>query len=53
MDHIYKNIEKYNPNQKRKILIAFDDIIFSNKKIKGYVRYIFANLFFTSKREHL
>ena len=27
MDKIYKNIEKYNPNKKRKILIAFDDMI--------------------------
>ena len=27
MDDIYKNIEDYNPNQKRKILIIFDDVI--------------------------
>ena len=27
MDDIYKNIEKYNPNKKRKILIVFDDMI--------------------------
>ena len=27
MDHIYKNIEDYNPNKKRKILIVFDDMI--------------------------
>ena len=26
MDGIYKNIEEYNPNKKRKILIAFDDM---------------------------
>ena len=35
VDDIYKNIEEYNQNKKRKILIAFDDIIadmFSNKK---------------------
>ena len=25
MDDIYKNIEEYNPNEKRKILIGFDD----------------------------
>ena len=34
-DDIYKNIEEYNPNKKRKILIVFDDVIadmFSNKK---------------------
>ena len=24
MDDIYKNIEEYNPNEKRKILIVFD-----------------------------
>ena len=24
MDYIYKNIEEYNPNRKRKILIVFD-----------------------------
>ena len=27
MDHIYENIEEYNSNKKRKILIAFDDMI--------------------------
>ena len=27
MDGIYKNIEEYNPNKKRKILIVFDDMI--------------------------
>ena len=27
MDDIYKNIEEYNPNKERKILIAFDDMI--------------------------
>ena len=35
MDDIYKNIEEYNSNKKRKILIAFDDTIanmLSNKK---------------------
>ena len=35
MDGIYKNIQDYNPNQKRKTLIVFDDIItdmLSNKK---------------------
>ena len=36
MDYIYKNIEEYNPNKKRKILIVLDDMIavmLSNKKI--------------------
>ena len=27
MDDIYKNIEEYNPNKERKILIVYDDII--------------------------
>ena len=27
MDDIYKNIEEYNPNKKRKILMVFDDMI--------------------------
>ena len=27
MDDIYKNIEEYNPNKKRKILTAFEDMI--------------------------
>ena len=36
MVDIYKNIEDYKPNEKRKILIAFDDMIadiLSNKKL--------------------
>ena len=35
MNDIYKNIEEYNPNKKRKMLIVFDDMIadmLSNKK---------------------
>ena len=35
MDDIYKNIEEYNSNKKRKTLIVFDDMIadiLSNKK---------------------
>ena len=35
MDDIYKNIEEYNPNKKRKIFIVFDNMIpdmLSNKK---------------------
>ena len=27
MDDIYKNIDKYNPNKKRKLLTVFDDRI--------------------------
>ena len=39
MDDIYKNIEEYNPNKKRKILIVFDDMIadmLSNKNVMEY-----------------
>ena len=35
MDNVYENIEEYNPNKKRKLLIVFDDMIadmVSNKK---------------------
>ena len=41
MDDIYGNIEEYNPNKKRKILILFDDMIaimLSNKKLNSLVR---------------
>ena len=44
MDNIYKNIEEYNPNKKRKILIVFDDIIadmLSNKKLNPIVTELF------------
>ena len=44
MDDIYKNIEEYNPNKKRKILIAFDDTIadmLSNKKLNPIVTELF------------
>ena len=36
MDDIYKNIESYNPNKKRKILIMFGDMMadmLSNKTL--------------------
>ena len=44
MDDIYKNIEKYNPNKKRKILIVFDDAIadiLSNKELIPVVTELF------------
>ena len=40
MDDIYKNIEEYNPNKKRKVLIVFDDMIadmLTNKKLNPVV----------------
>ena len=44
MDDIYKNIEEYNPNKKRKILIVFDDMIvdiLSNKNPNTIVTELF------------
>ena len=44
MADIYKNIEDYNPNKKRKILIVFDDLIadmHSNKKLNPIVTELF------------
>ena len=35
MQDVYKNIEDYNPDKKRKVLIVFDDMIafmINNKK---------------------
>ena len=37
--YIYKNIEKSNPNKKRKILIVFDDIIADTLNKKNLIRY--------------
>ena len=45
MDDIYKNVEQYNPNKKRKILIVFDDMIvdmLSNKKLDPTVTELFS-----------
>ena len=44
MDEIYKNIEEYNPNEKRKTLIVFDDMIadmLSNKNLNPVVTELF------------
>ena len=44
MDDIYKNIEDYNPNSKRKILIVFDDMIahvLRNEKLNPKVTELF------------
>ena len=44
MGVIYKNIEDYHPNKKRKALIVFDDIIndmLSNKKLNPIVTELF------------
>ena len=44
MEDVYKNIENYNPGKKRKILIAFDDMIadiINNKKLNPVVTEFF------------
>ena len=41
MDNVYNNIDDYNPKRKRKILIAFDDMIsdiMTNKKFKAIIK---------------
>ena len=42
MDDVYNNIDDYNPNRKRKILIVFDDMIpdvMTNKKFQAIKNY--------------
>ena len=44
MDGIYENIEEYNSNKRRKILVAFNDIIadiLSNKQIDQVIIELF------------
>ena len=44
MQDVYKNIEEYNANKERKILIAFDDMIadmINNKKLNLIVTELF------------
>ena len=44
MQDVYKNIEDYNPNKKRKILIVFDDMIadmINNKRLNPIVTELF------------
>ena len=44
MDHIYKNIEDYNPNKKQKISIVLDDMLggmLSNKKLNQIATELF------------
>ena len=41
---VYKNIEDYNPDKKRKVLIVFDDVIadmINNKKLNSIVTKLF------------
>ena len=44
MDEVYENIDDYNPNRKRKILIAFDDMnadIMANKNFQAIIKEVF------------
>ena len=44
MQEVYKNIEDYNPDKKRKVLIIFDDMIadmINNKKLNPIVTELF------------
>ena len=44
MDGIYKDIEEYDPNEKQKVLIVFDDMIadrLNNKKLNPIVTKLF------------
>ena len=44
MDDVYENIDDYNPNRQRKILIVFDDLtvdIISNKKSQAIIKELF------------
>ena len=44
MDDVYKNIDDYNPNRRRKILIVFDDMIadiMTNKKLQAIKKELF------------
>ena len=41
MDDVYENIDLYNPNGKRKVLIVFDDVIaniMTNKKFQSIIK---------------
>ena len=44
MDDVYENINDYNPNRRRKILIVFDDMIadiMTNKKFQAILKELF------------
>ena len=41
MNDVYENIDNYNPNRKRKVLIVFDDTIpdiMTNKKFQSIIK---------------
>ena len=44
IDDVYENIDDYNPNRKRKILIVFDDMIadiMTNKRFQSIIKELF------------
>ena len=44
MDDVYKNIDDYNSNRRRKILIVFDNMIadiMTNKKFQAIIKELF------------
>ena len=44
MNDVYDNIDLYNPNRKRKVLIVFDDMIadiMTNKKFQSIIKELF------------
>ena len=44
VDHVYNNIDDYNPRRKRKILIVFDDMIadiMTNEKFQAIIKELF------------
>ena len=46
MDNVFDNIDGYNPNRKRKILIVFDDMIadiMTNKKFQAIIKELFVS----------
>ena len=48
MQDVYENIQGYNPNKKRKVLIIFDDMIadmINNKKLNQLVTELVTELF--------
>ena len=52
MDDVYENIDDYNPNKKRKILIIFDDMIadiLTNKKFQAIIK----DLFIRCRKPHI
>ena len=51
MDDIYKNIEEYSPNKKRKMLIVFNDMI-SHMLINKKRNTIVTEIFIIGRKKH-